>query len=385
MQKLKEIVSEKEKERAGILAPKLQREAASKPLEKHLEEFVADLKVKGRVVRYRQNINSQVTKLCTELNWKHPGDVDANDFLAWRSRQSTKPKTLNEYLNSINSFLNWMLKNERIATQPLKNVEKVDTRGRQQKRRAYTDEEIKKLLNVAGEFKLLYQTATFTGLRLGELMGLVWGNVNLNDKQPHIHVPAHLTKNKLQAIVPLHPELVKAFEQESASRTMTDKIFPQRAKPHQTFLRHRKKAGVQSVDEMGRILDFHSFRYTFATKLAKQGISQRLTQELMRHSDPRLTANLYTDVSHLPTFEAVQNLEWLEEDLPQKTTEKDLGTHRGTQNCVPTRHFASHAVTINFDLDSSLNLDILRSKGGRACHVEKEKMALPTGFEPVTY
>jgi integrase len=46
---------------------------------------------------------------------------------------------------------------------------------------------------------------------------------------------------------------------------------------------------------MGRKLDFHALRYTFATKLAKGVASQRLTQELMRHSDPKLTAKIYTD------------------------------------------------------------------------------------------
>ena len=37
-----------------------------------------------------------------------------------------------------------------------------------------------------------------------------------------------------------------------------------------------------------------------------------VTQELMRHSDPRLTAMLYTDVSQLPIFDAVESLNWLD-------------------------------------------------------------------------
>lgn len=55
---------------------------------------------------------------------------------------------------------------------------------------------------------------------------------------------------------------------------------------------------------------FHSLRNTFATRLARQGVSQRLAQELMRHSDPRLTANIYTDAAHLPTFDAVEKMPW---------------------------------------------------------------------------
>ena len=138
---------------------------------------------------------------------------------------------------------------------------------------------------------------------------LVWSNVKLEDKCPHIHVPAHLTKNRQQAIVPLHPKLVEEFQKTQLGKGKMDFLFPHYSNPDRRFQRHRREAGVESIDETGRKLDFHSFRYTFATKLARQGVSQRLTQELMRHSDPRLTANLYTDVSHLPTFEVVQNLD----------------------------------------------------------------------------
>ena len=45
--------------------------------------------------------------------------------------------------------------------------------------------------------------------------------------------------------------------------------------------------------------------------LAQHGVSQRMAQELMRHSDPRLTADIYTDVTMLPTFNAVHALPWL--------------------------------------------------------------------------
>jgi Phage integrase family len=57
-----------------------------------------------------------------------------------------------------------------------------------------------------------------------------------------------------------------------------------------------KAAGIPKVDERGRILDIHALRHTFDTLLAKGGVSQRVAQELMRHSDPRMTANVYTDL-----------------------------------------------------------------------------------------
>ncbi|MGF1451816.1 MAG: tyrosine-type recombinase/integrase [Opitutales bacterium] len=71
------------------------------------------------------------------------------------------------------------------------------------------------------------------------------------------------------------------------------------------------KAGIERVDGLGRKLDFHALRYTFATNLARSGAAQRLAQELMRHSDPKLTAKVYTDAKLLPTFETVEQLPWM--------------------------------------------------------------------------
>jgi len=42
-----------------------------------------------------------------------------------------------------------------------------------------------------------------------------------------------------------------------------------------------------------------------------------MAQELMRHSDPHLTAQIYTDVSQLPTFDTVSALPWQSEKAPQ--------------------------------------------------------------------
>jgi integrase len=62
------------------------------------------------------------------------------------------------------------------------------------------------------------------------------------------------------------------------------------------------------LDEQGRRVDFHSLRLTFGTNLVLSGAHPRVVQELMRHSDIRLTMKLYTDISKLPVWEAVAAL-----------------------------------------------------------------------------
>ena len=65
-----------------------------------------------------------------------------------------------------------------------------------------------------------------------------------------------------------------------------------------TFQRDLKRSGIERV-LAGRKVDFHALRVTFCTRLAKSGVSPQVAKELMRHSDIKLTTNLYTDAGLL--------------------------------------------------------------------------------------
>ncbi len=69
----------------------------------------------------------------------------------------------------------------------------------------------------------------------------------------------------------------------------------------------RQAAGRQTHAD-GRTLDVHCLRHTFATMLSKSGVVPRMAQELMRHSDIRLTMNVYTHLGLHDTAGAVESL-----------------------------------------------------------------------------
>lgn len=311
--KLAELITERERELAGLIAPRLERESAKRPLEEHLLDFGADLKALGRTQKHASHIAVRVGRLLRECRWTFVVDVTPDSFVAWRARQTQlSPKTLNEYLNSVCSVLNWMVRQGRIAANPLKGITRADVRGRQQMRRAFTDDELNRLLGVASpEIRLFYLAAAFTGLRVSELQHAVWHDLHLDHERPHIVVRASTTKNRKDATLPIHPQLLKELLAVRTPETRPeDFVFSQHSHPDKRIRKDMRKAGISRLDTLGRKLDFHALRYTFATKLASMGVSQRLTQELMRHSDPKLTANIYTDVTQLPTFSAVNALPW---------------------------------------------------------------------------
>jgi len=69
-----------------------------------------------------------------------------------------------------------------------------------------------------------------------------------------------------------------------------------------------QSAEINMIDKSGRRADFHALRMTFCTLLENAGVPQRVAQEAMRHSDPRLTAQVYTDTTQFNLRSAVGKL-----------------------------------------------------------------------------
>jgi len=271
------------------------------------------LVTKGRAERYTGLVRSRVMRLLEDCRWRFPVDVQPDSFVAWRSSQNgPAPKTLNEYLNAISGLMNWMEAQGRIPANPLRRVQHIDVRGKQQERCSFSPEQFANLLTVAGKRRIIYQTAAYTGLRAGELSQLVRADLHLDGPTPFIKARSSTTKNSEDAFIPLHPGLAEALSEHCGSEMPPDApVFFMTIHPERPLYRDMEKAGIPRKDPLGRRRDFHSFRGTFATALAANGTAPRVTQELMRHQDARLTAKVYTDVFELPVLQAVRGLPWV--------------------------------------------------------------------------
>ena len=179
-----EFIQERERETAGILEPKAVRDAAKRPLTVHLDDYVADLAARGRNGRGGRGarlIASRIKVLLIECNWQVPCNVTADSFIVWRNRQTCSMRTLNHYLQGMFSFLNWMEKADRIKMNPLRKVGRADERGRKKPgRRAFTDEELSKLVMGSEDRGIIYFTAARTGLRQEELKQLKWSDLHFD-------------------------------------------------------------------------------------------------------------------------------------------------------------------------------------------------------------
>ena len=328
--KLIEMAKDFEKEALGLMPARSIRDALNTPLAEHLDLFAADLKAKGRTQGTLRKYIGTLRLLFERLGWRDLRGISPKEFVHWRTKSGLSAKSVNDVLANAQGFFRWLRHQRQLQEDPLKYVQRIDTRGRGPCRRALSPDEFSNLLRTAPFLRaVVYGTALYTGLRRKELNEICWADFFLDDAKPRVRVPASISKNRKEALLPLHPELAATL------RRFRPVDFDSLAKPFchhipriETVRKDLERAGIPLKDERGRRVDFHSLRMTFGTTMLASGVHPIVVKELMRHSDLKLTTNLYTDSSQLPLAAGVAMLPGFAASQPE-VTDKNSPDRKG--------------------------------------------------------
>lgn len=219
-------------------------------------------------------------------------------------------RTINKTLTRLGQILDAALRYELIANNPVKT--KVEKLKEAEPRRArLTGEQVKVLLQLAGEHRTLLATAIMAGgLRVSELTHLRWRDLDLH--QGILNVAASKTAAGVRQIV-LDPELVQLLREHRLAADWSqpdDFVFAGRIreKPRErNSVRTRilygaieKANDLLVAEDRPPIPDgitFHALRRTYAALRAELGEHPAITAAQMGHRDPRMTLRVYTDVT----------------------------------------------------------------------------------------
>ena len=307
----REFLQLRQLEAAGLIPNEAARNAGKTPLPQHLADYLADLKARGKTQKHIEVTEARISKLLNDCYWKVIGDVDVDGFITWRNENAKQlaAKTLNEYLSSAISLLNWMQKVGRTNTNPLCKIEKADGRGKlRRERRSLTQTEVQNLLSLKSPDKMAYFLAVSTGLRRGELEQLTWGDIRLDESAPYILARAGTTKNKKEERVALTDEIAEELASCRPDDPLPSSlVLPNGIRRMRDLKKDFEKAGIVYCDDKGLYADFHSLRHTCATYMSKNGVSPVLVKKHMRHSNMKQTER-YTDESQLDVSEALKHL-----------------------------------------------------------------------------
>jgi len=313
--RLNDLIVRLQRQQEGLAAPQPMRAAISAPWALIVADYGADLRAQGCAAGHVKDTTRRLLRLAKECAWRCIGEANPASFTAWRSAVEMSAKTRKEYQVSLNAFFRWLQATERFDRNPFSRVRMPDTRGKQvRRRRALTIEEIGRLLAVAEHRRLPYLFLLYTGCRYREGWGLLWADVHFTGPNgPYVHIRAERAKDREARAIPMHQALFEALLEHASGRTKRDtddtRVFrgiwptqkrPKRSKGQSSSLDYDLAAAdIAKTDEMGRVLDYHSFRKTWQTFGVNAGISMRSAQAILGHSTPDLTANAYTDVAGL--------------------------------------------------------------------------------------
>jgi integrase len=109
----------------------------------------------------------------------------------------------------------------------------------------------------------------------------------------------HLSKSTM--LFPISGRVPGGTERRTAKMMQVDldvarKKWISEAKTAKEKAERERSDFLKYENSFGQFADFHSNRHTFITNLERAGISPKMAQVLARHSDIRLTMNVYTHV-----------------------------------------------------------------------------------------
>jgi len=171
--------------------------------------------------------------------------------------------------------------------------------------RVLTPAEFKALLGELSEpHKTMVITVACLGLRVCELLGLQWGDldfVNLTVRIQRSIVEGEVNETKTEAsegTLPLDPDLAEcllAHKAKSQHNGQSDYVFAGASAkppwPDGILTDHLKPAAVKAgIGNIG----WHTFRHSYSTLLHALGTKPAVQKELLRHADIETTLNIYT-------------------------------------------------------------------------------------------
>jgi integrase/recombinase XerD len=229
---------------------------------------------------------------------------DLLDYLSGCVGKGARPRTTARLLSSLRRFYGYLVREERIKTDPTALIDSPKI-GRPLPK-SLTEEQVEKLLqspDVATHYGLrdraMLETLYATGLRVSELVGLTLSQVSLTQGVVRV-----IGKGDKERLVPMgeeavawisrylaegRPKLVRSRSTDALFTTARGGPMTRQAFWHNLKV-HTRTAGIQTA------LSPHTLRHAFATHLLNHGADLRVVQMLLGHADLS-TTQIYTHVA----------------------------------------------------------------------------------------
>ena len=233
----------------------------------------------------------------------------------------------NLMLTVLNAAFTYACDMELLSANPCDRIRRVP--GPPSRVEAFTREEQRRLEEAiaAWEDRRLFgiRLCLYTGLRIGELLGLEWQDVDMEKGILHIGKTVYREKNaagEWQLFVD-RPKTAASERMVPLPGYLAEDLRIYRMGARSEFVIENKKAERMSIrsyqylferltEKAGvRKLNFHALRHTFATRALECGMDIKTLSELMGHKNATITLNRYAHSMMDTKIAAMNKLEKL--------------------------------------------------------------------------
>jgi integrase len=231
-------------------------------------------------------------------------------------KQGLATAYIENHLKPLTGTLSFAVRRRLIAANPCTLLTRDDRPERRERKtdHVWNDEEIEALISAAEQlsgqpasrynYAPLLRMACFTGLRLGELLGLRWQDVDFQEGVLHVRrqytrlgeYSPPKTKAALRRI-PLPPDMVQFVRELRVRSQHSQDEHPVFASASGRPLSHRNatRRGFEKAAQHAGIegVSFHSMRHAFASRMIDRGISSTVLAALMGHESSTITERRY--------------------------------------------------------------------------------------------
>lgn len=272
----------------------------------HLQDYIAVLKSRKHTPDYIRRMQTRCKAIIEDCRFAYFRNIRIStvELYLGKLRKKNSETTVGHYLDAFKTFLNWCVEDGRLQVNPLARLKKEPRQS--EKKGVLTPEQFMRLIlhtlqngEKRGQLRgidraTLYFMAGCTGLRRSELLQLQWTDLYLSAQAPYVHVRADISKNDREMNLPLPAGLAAMLRRmlpKQAGRVFYR--FGRHCRTAEQIRKDLKTAGIPLHDADGNEICFHSLRNSYISFMLNKNIPLKVAQKLARHTDPRLTMNVY--------------------------------------------------------------------------------------------